>query len=278
MFNKYQLQIFTDIFSDLQHYFYMDLSKISTGKRYCLKNKEFPVYSWLMKRTAAAVIIIMVIIIFQGCGNNMDITVKDYRMPVLTWEGPLEAYIMVMPDGGETNWIWGIEGFGGYEWGKVYKLKVKKKKIKNPPEDAPSHKYKLVRIISEGKPDPDKLFTLPLKQERTSFIRTAADGSLTLLDDAVIILDSGISERELSAAFLVSDEVYGNFLHGSANKIVLKSYRHNFDSKTASLSMRKLFPDIKPPSIANWKERDFISFFTSHLLDGYSDQIFKSRP
>ncbi len=231
-----------------------------------------------MKKISIAIIFIIVIIIFQGCGNTVNITIKDYRMPILSWEGPAEAYVMVMPDGRETNWIWGIEGFDGYEWGTVYKLKVKKESIKSPPADAPSKKYKLLKIISAEKTDPDKIFTLPLKQERIPFILLNADGSLTLLDDAVIILDKKISEKGLSAAFLVSDSVYGNFVHGNANKIVLKSYRYNFDSETASLSMRKLFPDIKPPSIANWKERDFISFFTSHLPDDYIDQIFKSRP
>jgi hypothetical protein len=89
-----------------------------------------------------------------------DIRVVDMVVNSYTEEcvGEREGNCLLVQEGdhiGTDNWSLfyyegSIEGFD-YEPGYIYHLKVKKKKIKNPPMDGSSISYRLVRIMSKEK-------------------------------------------------------------------------------------------------------------------------------
>lgn len=65
--------------------------------------------------------IIFLPLYFGACtGNEVEVIVYPYKVPVSTWEGPWMAYRLELPNAEILDWIWGIEGFTDYKWGNKY--------------------------------------------------------------------------------------------------------------------------------------------------------------
>ncbi|WP_224996194.1 DUF4377 domain-containing protein [Cesiribacter sp. SM1] len=77
---------------------------------------------------------------------------KDNKVNCSGYEGQTDCYLvqegsLIGTD--EWNYFYEqIEGFN-YETGFIYELLVNKRKVKNPPMDAPNVKYTLVKILSK---------------------------------------------------------------------------------------------------------------------------------
>lgn len=95
----------------------------------------------------------------SGCGttleqnNQMDLRVNSYTVSCV---GEMEGNCLLVQEGdkiGSDDWEYfyyedDIVGFD-YEPGFIYDLVVVKKNIENPPADASSFTYELVRIVSK---------------------------------------------------------------------------------------------------------------------------------
>ncbi len=93
-------------------------------------------------------------------GLSKELRVVDMVVNSYTEEcvGEMEGNCLLVQEGdqiGTDDWSLfyyehSIKGFD-YEPGYIYHLKVKKKRIKNPPMDGSSISYRLVRIMSKEK-------------------------------------------------------------------------------------------------------------------------------
>lgn len=71
--------------------------------------------------------------------------------------GKWECMLVRHGDAGQWEYFYGnIAGFD-YEPGYEYVLRVKKEEVKNPPQDASSVKYTLVKVLSKEKVDSQNL-------------------------------------------------------------------------------------------------------------------------
>ncbi|WP_424493493.1 DUF4377 domain-containing protein [Salinimicrobium sp. GXAS 041] len=110
-----------------------------------------------MKITVAYILILF----FWGCGSTEDavletpLRVNSYTVSCI---GEMEGECLLVQEGnaiGTDDWELfyykdDIEGFD-YEEGYIYDLIVEKSEIENPPMDASSVNYKLIRIESKEK-------------------------------------------------------------------------------------------------------------------------------
>ena len=102
----------------------------------------------------------IVFLLFSFSITGDTVRVVDMMVNSYTEEcvGEMEGNCLLVQEGdqiGTDDWSLfyyedSIEGFD-YEPGYIYHLKVKKKKIKNPPMDGSSISYRLVRVMSKEK-------------------------------------------------------------------------------------------------------------------------------
>ena len=115
-----------------------------------------------------------------------------------------------------------IEGFV-YEWGYVYNLKVSKRSIANPPEDASSIAYSLEEIVSKEAVATNVTFNIDLQNVSNSIENTLQkddDTTFTLLYEQQI--DCGQLCDELEEALIGNNRVTGTFVHADDGKILLQ--------------------------------------------------------
>ena len=103
----------------------------------------------------------LICIIITGCSAGMNGTKEiDMRVNSYTVEcvGEMEGICLLVQEGdkiGGTDWEYfyyhdSIIGFD-YEPGYIYMLRLKRKKIANPPQDGSSYEYELISIVSKEK-------------------------------------------------------------------------------------------------------------------------------
>lgn len=234
-------------------------------------NKLFSIIKIFSISKIKLIWIIFLPLAFGTCtGNEIEVIVYPYKVPVSTWEGPWMAYKMELPNNEIIDWIWGIKGFTNYKWGNKYTLKLKKEKIPNPPTDSPSVKYSLIEELSTEKADTQIQFTLSLKKYRDIYIKFDKNTStFTLMDDIKLQLKEGIEAADLFAILSSSLDVYGDFTHNYEEGIILNNFSGDFDRENALNQLMKLYPDQSYTDVAEWGKEDFITFFR----DKYSGKL-----
>ncbi|MBZ9629261.1 DUF4377 domain-containing protein [Salegentibacter sp. LM13S] len=108
-----------------------------------------------MMQTGIIGLVFLLSVSFSEDLKVVDMVVNSYTEECV---GEREGKCLLVQEGdqiGTDDWNLfyyedSIEGFD-YEPGYIYHLKVKKKKIKNPPMDGSSISYRLVKIISKEK-------------------------------------------------------------------------------------------------------------------------------
>ncbi|MDW3191031.1 MAG: DUF4377 domain-containing protein [Cytophagales bacterium] len=114
-----------------------------------------------------------------------------------------------------------ISGFD-FEWGNVYELKIEKRPIENPPQDASSVDYKLREVVSKTQVGEEETFQILLKSTLngvTDLQQMTSDSTYFFSYD-VNILCGSLCE-EISSAFMIKDEIVGLFKHVDGSTIAL---------------------------------------------------------
>lgn len=109
-----------------------------------------------------------------------------------------------------------IEDFN-YVPGKIYDLTVEKMKVKNPPADGSSIRYKLISINNTEDVDADTTFEIDLKSNGNNFVRL--DSGFSILNE--IEMDCNLLCDEMTQKLEAQDRVIGDFKHVFPNGIVL---------------------------------------------------------
>lgn len=94
--------------------------------------------------------LIIFIFLFLGCTPTKKLTIASKKKAC---EGVMPQECLLVKIGHQKEWEFfygGIENFI-YEEGYEYVLKVKEEKIKHPPADGSSVRYKMVKQISKVK-------------------------------------------------------------------------------------------------------------------------------
>lgn len=139
-------------------------------------------------------------------------------------EGPV--LVMLVQEGdaiGTDKWNYfydEIEGFD-YHPGFVYDIQVRKKKVKNPPQDASSIKYTLVKVISQEAANPSEEFDIKLKWEGTNFVGMDGANQFSLLYQYNINCYDLCDD--LKYALENEEAVTGTFLHDGDGSLKLVS-------------------------------------------------------
>lgn len=103
-------------------------------------------------------LLIFLLVNFTGCGLKEDkapVTMMRVNSYTVDCVGEMEGKCLLVQEGeaiGSDDWHYfyyedSIIGFD-YEPGYIYLLAVKRTPVKNPPADASSYEYELVRVIS----------------------------------------------------------------------------------------------------------------------------------
>jgi len=83
--------------------------------------------------------------------KTLTLEVADHRVDCVG-VAPQKCLLIKTPeDKTYTFWYESIKGFN-YEEGFVYRLKVRKVKVRNPPADAASFYYQLLEVLEKKKP------------------------------------------------------------------------------------------------------------------------------
>ncbi len=119
-----------------------------------------------------------------------------------------------------------IQGFN-FQWGYSYKLKIKIKKLKNPPQDASDTEYILLKTISKTKVPDNYQFKMLLDKdlylgpgEQVGNFKSINDRIYTYFDNIEIEVVS-ILKYEFNKIINEGQVRYGNFIFISPTKIKL---------------------------------------------------------
>ena len=119
-----------------------------------------------------------------------------------------------------------IQGFD-FQWGYSYKLKIKIKKLENPPEDASDTDYILLKTISKTKVPDNYQFKMLLDKdlylgpgEQASNFKSINDSTYTYFDKIEIEIAS-IFKYDFNKIINEGQVRYGNFIFISPKKIKL---------------------------------------------------------
>lgn len=138
--------------------------------------------------------------------------------------GESPVLVMLVQEGndvGGEQWHYFYDEIEGFDFipGYVYDLKVRKKKVKNPPQDASTIKYILVKVISKNAVSPDEQFDIKLKWAGTNFVFEEGNNQFSLLNEYSILCE-GLDE-ELREALENNEEVTGTFVHAPDESLKL---------------------------------------------------------
>ncbi|AVR47509.1 hypothetical protein C7S20_16225 [Christiangramia fulva] len=157
----------------------------------------------------------------EGSGATEMMRINHYKQTAFA-ESPV--LVMLVQKGNETggeDWKYfydEIEGFD-YQPGYIYELQVRKKKVNNPPQDASSIKYILVKVISKNAVETDEEFDINLKWNGTNFVIAEGDNRYSLLNEYDINCQDLCDE--MTADLENDEEVIGTFLHDADNSLKL---------------------------------------------------------
>jgi hypothetical protein len=160
----------------------------------------------------------------NGSTKEFTIEVNHYKVPCFT-EGV--AFCFLIKKAGENKWepyADSINGFN-YKWGYIYKLKVHRLEIGNPPADASSFKYVLDEVISEKKTDVKETFSFVLKYPGSkSFVYGTKTAGFSIIGQKVIECKSVEICDRLNNISGSDKTVEGTFCHSkNAGSVVLIS-------------------------------------------------------
>jgi len=174
---------------------------------------------------------IMLIFLAQTCSiqgleentGTEQIRINHYKQSAFGMEPMLVMLVQEGDDIGSGRWENFYDNIAGfdYESGYIYQLKVRKKKVKNPPQDASSVQFTLVKVISKEAVNPNEDFTIKLKWENTNFAIADANGQYSLLSEYDIDCNSLCDA--LTSALDHNEEVTGTFIHGQDGSLILKA-------------------------------------------------------
>ena len=152
----------------------------------------------------------------------MDLNVNHYKATAFG-EAPQLVYLVQegAKIGGE-NWEYFYSDIleFDYEPGYVYRLKIKKEVVEDPPQDAAQYTYTLVSIRSKEKVPEDLTFEVRLKWGGHNFV-TESNQAFSLLDQYNI--DCSELCETLSRNLREEESVTGVFSHNSGNSLRLIS-------------------------------------------------------
>ncbi|MCC4213786.1 DUF4377 domain-containing protein [Leeuwenhoekiella parthenopeia] len=154
-------------------------------------------------------------LINYSCSNDVDesevvsMRVNHYQTTAI---GLSPQLVLMVQEGnaiGSSEWSYLYEGISGFDYvaGKTYDLTVKKERITNPPADASTIQYSLIRIQSTEEIDADVSFKLALKINGENFV--TGTSQLSILNEIDITCTSFC--EELQTKLQDQDFVYGTF-------------------------------------------------------------------
>ena len=131
---------------------------------------------------------VALLLILTACGGSggggterFDVTFSHYKGECF---GAFIARLCKLDIGAgadnPTNFFLTVNGFN-YEWGYTHRLTVRQEQIPNPPQDAPSVRYELIRIIDKQRVAAGTLFDISMTTDYG--IQKVADGQYLLYDD-----------------------------------------------------------------------------------------------
>ncbi|TRO66684.1 DUF4377 domain-containing protein [Christiangramia sabulilitoris] len=111
-----------------------------------------------------------------------------------------------------------IEGFN-YKPGYIYDLKVIKKSVQDPPQDASAFKYILHSVVAKNPVSSNEIFEIRLKWNGENFVHTTEGSAPSLIQEYEINCDTLCDE--LTSRLETEEEVSGIFQHEGDRKIKL---------------------------------------------------------
>lgn len=159
----------------------------------------------------------------EGSGAIETMRVNHFKQTAFG-EGPV--LVMLVQEGneiGDDDWSYFYDEIEGFDYtpGFVYDLQVRKKKVKNPPQDASSTKYILVKVISKDAVEPDEQFDIRLKWNETNFVIVEGQNLYSLLKEYDIHCESLC--EEMQETLENKDVVNGTFVHDADSSLKLVS-------------------------------------------------------
>ena len=189
------------------------------------------------------------------------IWLEPYRVPVSTWQGVFMADRITFQDGERVDWIWGIEGFDDYQWGKSYVLRVRIIEEKERIPDLPQRRFSLVKVMSVFSPNPDSNFDLPLKDDRYPFLEGSSAGGWSLQGEAPVDLLYSVDSAWLEAALCIYRGLTGHFRNAPNGRVQLLSVEGDFDFDYALRAWAKKYPDDPLEAYMDWGPDEFIAAY-----------------
>jgi len=127
------------------------------------------------------------------------------------------------------NFSSNISGFDdSYKLGYIYRLKVQRTRIPNPPEDMGMYNYTLEEILSEVKVDAETTFTLIIFRDGMCWL-SKEDGNFSLLSQVSIVCYDDELITELN-------DIYEN-ASGNTQGTKTGIFKHTFDETIKSIEL-----------------------------------------
>ena len=157
----------------------------------------------------------------------MVIEINHYKVPCMTMTRQM-CYLV--RNEGDSIWNYfpnSITGFNDYKWGFIYKLKVLKEQVSNPPSDAPAINYRLVSVLSKEQIDKTMTFRILLKYTNSEpFTLWDEENGLTILNEIPFICENTQTCEELVKLNTSNASIEGTFRHSdNYKKLILISLK-----------------------------------------------------
>jgi len=113
-------------------------------------------------------VLLSLVFLLAGCAQNKNVTKLTIASQTRDCSGVGKQKCMLVKKGNAADWEFfydQIQGFN-YEEGYEYVLNVEEQKVENPPADASSIRYRLVKEISKTQKISDDLPIQPAEQAR----------------------------------------------------------------------------------------------------------------
>ena len=164
-------------------------------------------------------------------GKEVTIVVDHYRPPCVDSFAPQWCYLLGVGEhpGGFPYFYGDIEGFK-YQWGHVYRLLVVQDEA--PQSAASRYSYRLIKVLSDKKVGPKRIFSFPLKLPlNPPFLNVDGSSDIYLLGEVKITtINAKLKARLLRLLETAApmEAIYADFQHDQKreNVITLISLRH----------------------------------------------------
>ena len=143
-----------------------------------------------LSRIAAVIVITsaMLGISLVGCAQEVvEMTVDHYKQPC---QGMAKFLCKRVDEGsGFQNFYDSIGGFD-FEWGYTYRLRVRKKEIRNPPMDGSSVEYHLEKVLEKTPVALGTTFEMPVEPGSQPELDVSNSQNGTLMDETPFVCES----------------------------------------------------------------------------------------